>query len=200
MPCRADPTPGPPQRSAACCSRWPEKEMRPVVSLIFIFWMYVVLFCVIGGMRGWAKEMLVIFSVILALTLTTLLDRLRALRPRCPGQGQPCPVFLAARHHPVLLVFFGYQTPNITRFAPKMTREKFQDSMLGVFLGAVNGYLIAGTIWFYLQMQSILFPDHHAAPTAAIWQGGAKACSSICLPGCWAFLAFILPLSWRSSS
>jgi hypothetical protein len=31
-----------------------------------------------------------------------------------------------------------------------MTREKFQDILLGAFLGAINGYLIAGTIWFYM--------------------------------------------------
>ncbi len=37
-----------------------------MVSLIVIFWMYVILFAIIGGMRGWAKELLVTFSVILA--------------------------------------------------------------------------------------------------------------------------------------
>lgn len=45
-----------------------------MVSLSFVFWMYVILFSIIGGMRGWAKELLVTFSVILALTFTTLLD------------------------------------------------------------------------------------------------------------------------------
>ncbi len=45
-----------------------------MVSLIVVFWMYVVLFAIIGGMRGWAKELLVTFSVILALTFTTLLS------------------------------------------------------------------------------------------------------------------------------
>jgi hypothetical protein len=44
-----------------------------MMSLAFVFWMYVVLFAIIGGMRGWAKEILVSFSVILALTFSTLL-------------------------------------------------------------------------------------------------------------------------------
>ena len=46
-----------------------------MVSLNFVFWMYVVLFSVIGGMRGWAKEVLVSFSVILALAFINLLER-----------------------------------------------------------------------------------------------------------------------------
>jgi hypothetical protein len=39
-----------------------------------------------------------------------------------------------------------------------MTREKFQDILLGAFLGGLNGYLIAGTIWFYLHDASYPFP------------------------------------------
>ena len=45
-----------------------------MMSLAVVFWMYVILFAVIGGMRGWAKEILVSFSVILALAFTALLE------------------------------------------------------------------------------------------------------------------------------
>ena len=38
-----------------------------MVTLNFLFWMFVILFGVIGAMRGWAKELLVTFSAILAL-------------------------------------------------------------------------------------------------------------------------------------
>jgi len=121
-----------------------------MVSLTFVFWMYVVLFCVIGGMRGWAKEILVSFSVILALTLTTLLADYVPFIRDVLAKDNPSLYFWLRSIIVLLLVFFGYQTPNISRFAPKMTREKFQDSLLGAFLGAANGYLIVGTIWFYL--------------------------------------------------
>jgi hypothetical protein len=40
-----------------------------MMSIIYVFWMYVVLFAIIGWMRGWAKELLVSFSVILSLAL-----------------------------------------------------------------------------------------------------------------------------------
>ena len=30
-----------------------------MVSLVVVFWMYVILFAIIGAMRGWARELLV---------------------------------------------------------------------------------------------------------------------------------------------
>lgn len=121
-----------------------------MVSLTVVFWMYVILFAIIGGMRGWARELLVAFSVILALTFTTLLDNYipfirDVLKPDSPS------LYFWLRFLIIgLLVFFGYQTPNIPRFAAKMNREKIQDVLLGIFIGALNGYLIVGTIWFYM--------------------------------------------------
>jgi hypothetical protein len=50
----------------------------------------------------------------------------------------------------LLLVFFGYQTPRLSRFASIVKKDKISDSFLGFFLGAINGYLIAGSLWYYL--------------------------------------------------
>ncbi len=120
-----------------------------MISLTVVFWMYVVLFAFIGGMRGWAKEMLVSFSVILALTFINLLDHyvpyIRDVLPR-----QSADLFWLRTSIIIILVFFGYQSPNLQRLAPKMTREKLEHTILGVFFGAVNGYLIAGSIWYYM--------------------------------------------------
>ena len=129
-----------------------------MISLTFVFWMYVILFGIIGGMRGWAKELLVTFSVILALTLSTLLDHYVPFVRDVLAKDSPALYFWLRSIILSLLVFFGYQTPNIARFAPKMTREKIQDVLLGVFIGAVNGYLIAGTIWFYMYQANYPFP------------------------------------------
>ena len=38
-----------------------------MMTLTAVFWMYVILFGIIGGFRGWAKELLVLFSVLLAI-------------------------------------------------------------------------------------------------------------------------------------
>ncbi len=120
-----------------------------MVSLTFIFWMYVVLFGVIGAMRGWARELLVSFSVILALTFVALLQRYVLFISNLMANDLKFSFWLRAIIV-IVLVFFGYQTPNIPRFAAKMTREKLQDTLLGIFLGALNGYLIVGSIWYFM--------------------------------------------------
>jgi uncharacterized membrane protein required for colicin V production len=120
-----------------------------MMSLTVVFYMYVILFAIIGGMRGWAKEILVSFSVILALTLTKLLESyVPFVRDVLPHQSSI--LFWLRTLIMIVLVFFGYQTVNIQRFAAKMTREKIEHTILGVVIGAINGYLIAGSIWFYL--------------------------------------------------
>ena len=45
-----------------------------MISLTFVFWMFIVLFAIMGAMRGWAKELLVSFSIILALFIITVLE------------------------------------------------------------------------------------------------------------------------------
>ena len=44
-----------------------------MVSLTVLFWMYIILFAFIGTIRGWAKELLVTFGVILAIFIITVL-------------------------------------------------------------------------------------------------------------------------------
>jgi uncharacterized membrane protein required for colicin V production len=134
-----------------------------MVSLAFVFWMYVVLFAVIGGMRGWAKELLVSFSVLLALTFSTLLTNYIPFIKDMQRDSKVLYFWLRSIIL-VMLVFFGYQTPNIERFAAKMTREKIQDIILGVIIGAFNGYLIAGTIWLYMANAEYPFKNFISAP------------------------------------
>ncbi len=44
-----------------------------MMSIVSFFWLCVVLFAMVGWMRGWAKELLVSFSAILALGLNYIL-------------------------------------------------------------------------------------------------------------------------------
>ena len=139
-----------------------------MVSLSFVFWMFVILFGIIGGMRGWAKELLVTFSVILALTFTTLLEHYVPFVRDVLQKDNVVLLFWLRTIILTLVVFFGYQTPHLSRFAAKMTREKFQDILLGAILGAINGYLVAGTIWYYMADASYPFTNVITAPSGDI--------------------------------
>ncbi len=144
-----------------------------MISLTFAFWMLVVLFGIIGAMRGWAKELLVAFSVILALAFNRLLERYIPLVNTLPQDGTA--LFWIRTIIVVVLVFFGYQTVVLPRFASKAAREKLQDSLLGFVLGSLNGYLVVGTIWFYLHQAN--YPFNYITPPQQGTAMGAAALS-----------------------
>jgi hypothetical protein len=118
-----------------------------MMSIVYIFWMYVILFAVIGAMRGWAKELLVAFSVITALAVILLLEKYIPLVRDLDKAGSS--VFWIRSIILLSLVYFGYQTVAIARFASKAVRERLQDSLFGAVLGGINGYFVAGTLLFY---------------------------------------------------
>jgi lysylphosphatidylglycerol synthetase-like protein (DUF2156 family) len=120
-----------------------------MMSLVYVFWMYVILFGIIGMLRGWAKELLVAFSVIVALTLNHVLRKyvpvVQQLEPESTSLFWVLSLVLMA------LAFFGYQTVAIIpHLQSKATRERLQDALFGLILGGANGYLISGTLLFYL--------------------------------------------------
>ncbi|MCX6058502.1 MAG: CvpA family protein [Chloroflexi bacterium] len=122
-----------------------------MMSIVYIFWMYVLLFAVIGAMRGWAKELLVAFSVITALAVNLLLEKYIPLVRDLPRNGSS--VFWIKSLVLIALVYFGYQTvASIPRLSSKAARERLQDSLFGAVLGGINGYLVSGTILFYNHM------------------------------------------------
>jgi uncharacterized membrane protein required for colicin V production len=121
-----------------------------MISLIVLFGMFVVLFAVIGAMRGWAKELLVTSAIVLGLFLNAILETYiepyRTALATEPGSTQ----FVIRGVLLLLLAFFGYQTPNLRALQPKVVRERLEEILLGLFMGALNGYLFIGSLWYYL--------------------------------------------------
>lgn len=135
-----------------------------MMSVVYIFWMYVILFGVIGAIRGWAKELLVAFSVVTALAVNLLLEEYVPLVETLANPQNQTPeslqsLFWVRMIVLVALVYFGYQTVAINRFAAKAARERLQDALFGAVLGGFNGYLIAGTALFYNHDARYPFPN-----------------------------------------
>lgn len=137
-----------------------------MMSLPFAFWALVLLFAVIGAMRGWAKEMLVTFSVILALFVMNVLGRY--IGPARDFLAMTATSEIAFWVHTFILIamaFFGYQTPNLPRIqGARFARERFSDILLGFMLGAINGYLIVGSLWYFMHVAGYPFPKYITAP------------------------------------
>lgn len=138
-----------------------------MMSIVYIFWMYVILFSIIGAMRGWVKELMVVFSVVLALTTNHVLRKYIPLVEAL--QADSTSLFWIRSLVLVTLVYFGYQTVvSIARLAARATRERLQDTLFGIFVGAINGYLISGTLLYYMHEARYPFPDIISEPTGII--------------------------------
>jgi hypothetical protein len=135
-----------------------------MMSIVYIFWMYVILFAVVGFMRGWAKELLVAFSVVLALALNHVLRR---YIPIAAGlEETDISLFWIRALILLVLVYFGYQTViSIPHLAAKSRTDRLQDTLFGAFLGALNGYLVAGTILYYMYVADYPFETVISRPT-----------------------------------
>jgi len=175
-----------------------------MISLTVMFYLLIFIFAIIGGMRGWAKELLVSFSVVLALFIIFMFMEFapKYIKPFSGLDAQYGYIYTSEEGEEVViapidqvvsfdslqsddersdyiiqfwfrvlvvsvLVFFGYQTPSIPRIASNARKEKLQDFLLGLVLGAFNGYLIVGTLWSYMHSAHYPFAPYIISPTDA---------------------------------
>ncbi len=153
-----------------------------MMSIWVVFWMLVVIFSVVGAFRGWVKELLVIFSVILALFLLHIagkyfgvvqpfadvldgVDSELAFSGLAETTQKALQIQFWVRALIILaLAAFGYQTPNVSFIKDKARREHIQDILFGAVLGAINGYLIIGSLWAYMDSAHYLFDAYVSRP------------------------------------
>jgi hypothetical protein len=135
------------------------------MSMPLAFWLLVVLFAVIGSLRGWAKELLVSCSLVLAMFVNMLVDKYASglLSTLSPQEvfGVRAGVF-------TVLAYFGYLTPRLPWIpAERFLRERLQDWLLGIVLGALNGVLLVGSLWYFLHKAGYPFPGFEPAIASA---------------------------------
>ena len=135
-----------------------------MISLTVLFGLFVVMFGVIGAMRGWAKELLVTSAIVLGLFLNSILATYIQPYQTFVATAPLGTVFVLQAGLLLLLAFFGYQTPKLQALQPKMVRERFEEILLGGFMGLLNGFLLVGSIWFYLHQTGYGVTDLVIAP------------------------------------
>lgn len=134
-----------------------------MLSLTAAFWIMVLLFSFVGTMRGWTKEVIVTLSVVLA--LFTINQFFSTIFGFVGWQNNAVPPpelrrweFAVMSLFLLALAFFGYQGPAIarSRVGERLTRhDNITDKVLGFLVGALNGWLIVGSIWSFLEYQLI---------------------------------------------
>jgi len=109
-------------------------------------------FGLIGALRGWAKELLVSFSVILARFIELVLVLYVPVLSVTIQGLQAENWFYVRLLIFIIIVSFGYATTVLSsELGQRARKEKFQDTLLGFFLGAINGYLVVGMIWGFIK-------------------------------------------------
>ena len=134
-----------------------------MLSLTTAFWGLVVLFAVAGMMRGWTREIVVTASIILALfAINQLMSPIFGLLNWDNNAVQPDNIrryqFFIMSSFLLLLAFAGYQGPTLasSRVGDRLNRrDNLQDKLLGLSVGAINGWLIIGSLWSFLEYKII---------------------------------------------
>jgi hypothetical protein len=162
-----------------------------MIQLSTFLWGMVLLFALIGFSRGWTKEVIALTGIVLALFT---LEQFKGvfLSPLTAG-AEPAQQFYLYGGILLIITFFAYQTPE--RFEKKTARsqkmrEGVQESLLGGLIGAFNGYLVFGSLWFYMRELSYPLAPYIPAPFA----GTASAAMQNQLPLDWLLEGNLLTL------
>ncbi|MBN1564044.1 MAG: CvpA family protein [Anaerolineae bacterium] len=134
-----------------------------MIQLSSFMFMMIGLFGLIGFLRGWIKELIATAGIILALFAikqfeTLIIDPLT--------NNEQVPKFYLQALFLLLMTFFAYQTPPETlsrRKGGTSNREGFQDGVLGALVGMFNGYLVIGSLWYYMDVLEYPLSPHIAA-------------------------------------
>ncbi len=157
-----------------------------MMQLSSVLWIFTILFGVVGFLRGWTKEIVATAGVVLALFIEQQFSGV-VLDPLTAGAGPEQRFYLYAGIL-VVVTFFGYQTPtHASRLSEgrlwSSRREGLQERLLGTVIGAFNGYLIVGSLWYYLDALQYPFSPYFIAP--AVNSPSAAIVASNVLPLTW---------------
>jgi hypothetical protein len=141
-----------------------------MLSLTVLFWIFIIIFAFIGILRGWARELLVTMSGILALFLLALIERY------IPAITSPMDATALFWFRTIVLLGFacsGYLAPKLPPLAinVKLSYESLQNSILGMIVGGFNAYMIFGSLWYFLDKAVYPFNGIITAPDGATATG-----------------------------
>ncbi|HEY90176.1 MAG TPA: hypothetical protein G4N98_10710 [Thermoflexia bacterium] len=176
-----------------------------MVPLETVFIGLVIFFSLVGALRGWAKELLVAFSVVLARFVELVLVDYMPVVKVSLGQvrnEEPKSWFYLRLGIFITFVFFGYATTTIsTALGIKTRKDKLQDTLLGLFLGGINGFLVVGMVWGFLEdlgyhgLWGITAPTERAAALISYlplaWLAGPELFIAVAVSFAFVLIVFI---------
>ena len=136
-----------------------------MIELVALMWTMAIFFAIIGFLRGWNREIISLAGIILGLFALFQFDSLiRGTLLVNVGRDQQ---FLVQAGIFVAIVFFAYQTRSFIRGSGGgggAGRDNLQESVLGAILGFINGYLIWGSLWYFMDINEYPLAPYIIAP------------------------------------
>jgi hypothetical protein len=118
-----------------------------MINANIVFAIFILVFGMVGAMRGWVREVVVTASLVLALfVLSQLGDQWNKLVAGLTKPGSPEQWLL--RSFPMFFIaFFGYLGPAVVRSKfEQNARGKVEQGLLAFIIGMVNGFIIFSTL------------------------------------------------------
>ena len=147
-----------------------------MIELSLLIWALSGFFAYVGWLRGWTKELIALSGIVLSLFALSEFDTL--IRQTLFGDLPPGQVFYIQSAIFVAIVFFAYQTRALGggssgRGSRRDSRDELQTKALGAIVGFTNGYLISGTIWYFLDIANyplggLVIAPRPGSPSAAL--------------------------------
>lgn len=130
-------------------------------------WVMAGVFAYVGFSRGWNKEIIATSGIILGLFALHQFDDV--LRQTLLANLPASQIFLIQAIIFGIIVFFAYQTRALGnadkgRGGRSGGRDSLQTSILGGIVGFINGYLIFGTLWYFMDITGYPLSPYISAP------------------------------------
>ena len=146
-----------------------------MLELVTLVWLSVGFFAVIGLGRGWTKEIIAMAGITLGLFALHQFDAV--LRDQLLAQFSAQNKFFTQTAILLVIAFFAYQTRALLGGAARTDeggRDRLQSQALGGLAGAVNGYLVSGSIWYFMHIN-----DYPLAPFIEVPVSGSLSMSTV---------------------
>lgn len=132
-----------------------------MIQLYSLMWVLAVFFAIVGFQRGWNRELIATSGIILGFFALFQFDSI--FRGTLLLSFPPEQAFFIQAAIFLAIVFFAYQN-RVLIVEPRPGRQNFQSGLLGAVVGFVNGYLIGGTLWYFLDINQYPFAPYILAP------------------------------------
>jgi len=133
-----------------------------MMTLGVFFFLSMGLFIINGMLRGWYRELLGTFGIISAYFVIWFFSNQIHFINNLSLTNQ----FIVKSLILVVMLFFGYHVPRWRE--PRRNLGTLVSAILGGILGAVNSYLIVGSLWAYLDDTGYYWHDLVSAPHDAL--------------------------------